>query len=126
MFSRIATLRTPLPGRVLGDIAGPVEVTEEAFEARAEDVDRRRPFPATVGPCARHRRRQERGYGFVPEVFYVATVANVGRPAGKEAHVAAVLGDGVWGAPVGLQLKEEFPEAVFDAHGSQLGFLVLE
>ena len=46
-----------------------------------------------------------------------ACVANVGRAAGEQADVPAVLGDGVRGATVGFELDEEPVEGVVDGHG---------
>ena len=76
-----------------------------------------RPLPATI---------EGTGRGSMPTTVrnhgHDACVANVAAPASKQADVAAVLGDGVGRASVGVKLDEEPVEGVLDGHGGVLGF----
>ena len=67
-----------------------------------------------VGADARARRDHEPSDGLVVKIFHLATVANVGRPAGERPDVALVLADGVGAPAVGLELQHELPEGVLE------------
>jgi len=57
-------------------------------------------------------------------VKFLANVANVARPTGKQTDVPSILADRVGGPAVGLELDKELLERLSDAHGAT--FLELE
>ena len=98
------------------------KVAEEAFQGSAQGIHRRALFDTAIRPCARLFRRKEQGYILMRYLHYIATQANVARPKAEQANVSPVLGNGVAGSTVRLELDQVLFKRLFDFHPMLLDF----